>query len=166
MWKKFQNTYRYKLKLQWGDKELKMYVYEIPSRIYRINHLFSCCRPERHRRRVNQKVAHLENQVLTRLLLITFTKRLSKTLTNDAEQAFLRSLAKLGFCTRSNKRFLMIYARNLEDAFTLAGHWPILLRQIQRLLSDKGCLAIYQGVPGECQKILTMSVAPTAGTLD
>lgn len=143
-----------------------MYVYEIPSRIYRINRRFGCCRPERHRRRINQEIAYLENRVLTRLLLITFTRRLGKTLSSDAEQAFLRSLAKLGFCTRSNKRFLMIYARNPEDAFTLAVHWPILLRQIQRLLSDEGCLAIYQGVPGECQQILTMSVASTIDTLD
>lgn len=143
-----------------------MYVYEIPSRIYRINVPLSRRRPERHRRRVNQEIAHLENQVLTRLLLIAFTKRLSKTLGSEAEQAFLRSLARLGFCTRSNKRFLMIYAKSSEDAFTLALHWPILLCQIQRLLSDTGCLAIYQGIPGECQQVLIMSIVPIVGALD
>lgn len=166
MLKKFQNISRYKLRLRWKDKRLKMYVYKIPSRIYRVNHhSLSRFQYKRRKHRINQEVTHLENQALTRSFSITFTRKLGETLSSDTEQALLRSLAKLGFCTRSNKRLLILYARNLEDAYTLATHWPVLLRQVQRLLSDEGYLTIYQGTPDECQEVLTMfAVAPIIDT--
>lgn len=135
-----------------------MYVYEIPSRVYRVNYRSIYWQYGEHRHRISREAIHLENQVITKLLLIAITKRLGKVLSKDGEQALLRSLVKVRFCSRSNKRFLTVYAKNPKDAFTLVAHWSLLSYQMQKLLSHEGFLAIYQGVPEECQEVLTIFV--------
>lgn len=143
-----------------------MYVYEISSRVDRISRRSSRWRYEGHRHRISREIVHLENQAITNLLLITLTRRLGEALNENGEQALLRSIVKLRFCAGSNRRLLMVYAKNPKDASTLAAHWPILIHQIQKILSHEGFLAIYQGMPGKCQEILTMFITSTVDALD
>lgn len=144
-----------------------MYVYEIPSRIYKKNyHRSGCYQYKRHGRRISQENHHFENQVLTKLLLITLARKFSETFNNNLRQVLSRNLAKLGYCYKSNRWVLIIYASNLEDAFTLAAHQITLLHQIQRLLSNEGYLAIYQGTSEVYQEVLITSLVQMTDILD
>lgn len=143
-----------------------MYLYEIHSRIYRTSYRSCYQWHEGHKRRISQEVIRLENQTMTKLLLIAFIKKLGAALGQKGEQALLRSIVKLRFCAESNKRLLMIYSRNSNDAFTLAAHCLTLTYQMQKLLSHEGFLIIYHGTSEESQEILTAFISSAVSTLD